>query len=200
MYGYAAVARELVERFDEAGPAAPYFEHDAAGKCKTSIHFVGLLAVLGHVADTHRAQPHDSFVAALDEEFGQVWVGAIIGHARDVIEKLLFRIAAEFGDGFFVIGEIGHDFQDVLAAIEREPHRAFGETAVAAAFVFGSALEHHHGRAGSARRQRGAQRGIACADHQHIAVEVCHRQAGKWRNSTSSSRPIWVMRSTSQVR
>src|SRR5678815_1568696 len=57
------IARELVERFDETGAAAPYFKHHAAGKREAAVDLVRLLAVLGHVADTHRAQPHDRFVA-----------------------------------------------------------------------------------------------------------------------------------------
>ncbi len=87
-----------------------------------------------------------------DHEARQLLVGLAAGHALQVFPEFLLGI----GPG-----------EDVGRGVMGAAHIA-GVAGVAAAIEFRSAFQHQHGSAGSPRADRGAQRGIAAADHQYI--------------------------------
>ena len=85
----------------------------------------------------------------------------------DLVEKFLAGVGAEIGLGNFLFGDVG-DLGQVFHGLVGETHHAAGETAVAAAFVFGGGFEDGDACALFVGRQRGAHGGISFADDDHI--------------------------------
>ena len=82
----------------------------------------------------------------------QLLVGLAAGDAKQVFPEFLFGI----GPG-----------EDLGRRIMGAAHVA-GVAGVAAAIEFRRAFQHQHGGAGAPCADRGAQRGVAAADHQHV--------------------------------
>ena len=82
----------------------------------------------------------------------QLLVGLAAGDAKQVVPEFLFGI----GPG-----------EDLGRRVMGAAHVA-GVAGVAAAIEFRRALQHQHRSAGPPRADRGAQRGIAAADHEHV--------------------------------
>jgi len=81
---------------------------------------------------------------------------------------LIFGVDAEIGAGLFLVGQIGHQADEIIDALVRDAHRARGEAAVAAAFRVGGAFEHKHAGAALARGERRAECGVAAADDDDV--------------------------------
>ncbi len=103
-----------------------------------------------------------------DQKLDQVGIGAMLGDARHVVEELVLRVGAEIGGGDLLLGKIGDQLLDVVDAVVDHAHRAGGEAAVAAGLVLRRRLQHAHRGALLARRQRGAEGGVAGADDDDI--------------------------------
>src|SRR5205085_6002508 len=71
---------------------------------------------------------------------------------------------AEIGTRDLFVGEVGHDGAEIVDAIVDAADGAGGESRIAAAFFLGRALQHRHVRALLARREGGAEGGVAGAD------------------------------------
>src|SRR3981189_163241 len=111
-------------------------------------------------------------------------MGAVLRHPRHVVEIFLARVAAKIGVGELGGREIGHDADIIVDAVEGEAYGAGGVAAVAAAIVEGRALEHEDSGAALARGKSGAERGIAGADDENIAVKSVRHRGGRLRGET----------------
>src|SRR5438477_7144931 len=152
----------------QARPAAPGLDREAAPEFEPAIDLEGLTAVDRREPDALAAHPAHSVAAVLDQELGEVRVGPILGHAPDVIEEILFRVAAEIGRADLLLGEIGHQCLEVVDAVIDAPHGTSGETAVAAGLRLRRTLEHEDRARMLGGRERGAERRIAGTDNDHI--------------------------------
>ena len=100
-------------------------------------------------------------------------MAAEAGHPRHVVVVLLARVLSEIGVLDLPRGEI-HHLDEILDAVEHDPHRARGEAAVPSALGLGRRLQYHHARALLARGQRGAHRRIAGPDHDYVTLAIRH--------------------------
>ena len=96
--------------------------------------------------------PAQDVLGLADHDAGQFLVGLAAGHAQQVVPEFLLGI----GPG-----------EDVGRGVMGAAHVA-GVAGVAAAVEFRRAFQHQHRGAGAPRADRGAQRGVAAADHQHV--------------------------------
>ena len=74
-----------------------------------------------------------------------------------------------------------------------------GMTGIAAAVEFRRAFQHQHGGAGPPGTDRGAQRGIAATDHQHIELAIKIRHAlllssFAWKSNVPPGKPVRLAR------
>jgi len=132
-----------------------------------------LPAVVQYEARALRAQPRHSVEAAVDEDLGQVRVGAVARKPVKDVQEFLARVGAEVAVGGLLVGNVGNAPQ-VLERGVGEAHYAAGEAAVAAVFVLGGRFQHRHLRALVFRRQRRAQRRVALADDDYIVFMLFH--------------------------
>ena len=114
-----------------------------------------------------------------DHELGQFLVGLPAGHAQQIVPELLLGVGA---------GE------DLGRGIVGAAHVA-GVAGVAAAIELRRAFQHQHGRARAPGADRGAQRGVAAADHQHIEFfgQIGHAlllSLLAWKSNRRSARQI----------
>ncbi len=96
--------------------------------------------------------PAEDVLGLPDHVARELFVGLAFGDALQVFPEFLLGIGA---------GE------DVGRRVMGAAHVA-GVAGIAAAIEFRGALQHQHGSAGAPRADRGAERGIAAADHQHV--------------------------------
>src|SRR5258708_38489863 len=101
-------------------------------------------------------------------------MGAIRGPPRNVVEELVLRVRAEMGGGDLLVGQVRHQRPDVVDAVVDDADRPRREPAVAAGFALGRRLQHQHGRALLARRQRRTECRIAGAHHDHVSHIARH--------------------------
>ena len=105
---------------------------------------------------------------ALDQNLAQIRIGAVFGHAVHVVEEVLFRVGTEVGLADLLVGQIRHQFSQIVDAVVDAAKGAGGEAAVTAGFVFGRALQHQHRNAVLRGGDRRAKRRIAGADDDQI--------------------------------
>ena len=167
MDGDARLRRGLVERGDEARPAAPGLDRQPAPEAEAAVFLLeGLAAVTRLEAHAVLAQPEQGGVAAGHELLDQVGVGAVLGQARHVVVIVCFGVGAEIGLRQLTAGEIGHQRAERIDAVEDHPHGAGGIGAIAAPLFLGRGFEQAHASAGLGRGERCRERGVAAA-HDH---------------------------------
>ena len=89
-------------RFDQARAAAPGFDRQATPELEFSVDLVGLPAVNRDEADALASHPAHRVLAARDQEFAQIRIGAILGDAAHIVEEFVLGISAEVGVGDFL--------------------------------------------------------------------------------------------------
>ena len=159
-----------VAHLDQARAAADRFDRQAAPELELAVDLERLPAVDRDEAHALVAHPVERVEALGDQQLDQIGIGAVLRHARHVVEELVGRVGAEIGLAISCAREIGDQRLDVVDAVIDDADRAGGEAAVAAGLVLGRRFEHQHPGALLLRRQRGAERGVAGADHDHIDV------------------------------
>ena len=105
-------------------------------------------------AHANVVHPAEQLARALDGEFSERLVGLSAGHPIEVVEKLVLRVRPGHGRR----GAVVRTTQ--VARVAR----------VAAAVKLGRPLENNDAAARARGRNRGAQRGVAAADHHHIVI------------------------------
>ena len=112
--------------------------------------------------------PAHRVLAARDQKFAQVRVGAIFGDATHVVEEFVLGISAEVGIGDFLICQIGHQGAQIVDAIIDATECAGREAAIAAGFILRRAFQHEDGDAVLGRCMSGAKCRIAGADYDDV--------------------------------
>jgi hypothetical protein len=158
-----------VEILHESRAAARNFDRHAAEEFAPAVDHSRLAAEVRHETRAFRAQPRHGIETLRHEYLGQIRVGPIAREPKKIVEEFFFRIRAEIAVGDLVVAELGHALQ-VVDRIVGEAHHAAGEAAVAAGFFFRCGFEHQNFGAILVCRQRGAQRGIAFADHDYVEL------------------------------
>jgi len=143
-HGYFVLECDLGERVNQAGPAAYGFNRQPAPELEHAVDLVGLPSPDRHEADTFVTHPQHGRLAALDQNFAQVRIGAIFGDAAHVVEKLFLGVGAEVGLRHLLVGEIRHQRAQILNAVINAAERTGGEPAVAAGLFRGRAFQHQH--------------------------------------------------------
>ena len=159
------------------GPPPTDFDREAAPELELAVDLEGLAAIDRNEAHALLAHPDERVEAARDQKLDQVGIGAVLRHPRHVVEELVRGVGAEIGGVDLALGEVGHQRLDVVDAVVDDAHRAGGETAVAAGFVFRRGLQHQHLGALLLRRQRRAERRIAGTDHDDVIIRHCPSDA-----------------------
>ncbi len=132
-----------------------------------------LPAVVQDEARALRAQPRHGVETLRDENFREIGIGAKTREAEEHVEEFVRGIGAEVAVGGFFVGDIG-DAPQIVDGRVGEAHDAAGEAAVAAVFVFACRFQHQNLGAAFLRRERGAQRGVAFAYHDHVVLLCSH--------------------------
>ena len=123
-----------------------------------------------------RLQPVHRVGAAVDQRVRtSCGSAAIIGDARDVVEILRARIAAEIRARALRRAQPAHQRVDIVDVGVDRAHRAVGKSRVAAALVDRSAFEHDDGCAVVARRQRCRQPCQPGTNHDHVRGKLTRR-------------------------
>ena len=112
--------------------------------------------------------PGGGLEAVADQDFAEVLVGAVLRQLEHVVEILLLGVGAEVDVREVLVRHRGQHLEQVLDAAIGEAEGAAGEMRIAAALLERRRLQHQHARAVLAGRDRGAERGIAGADHEHV--------------------------------
>ena len=155
MDGDARLRRGLVERGDEARPAAPGLDREPAPEAEAAVSLLESLAAVTRLeAHAVLAQPEQGGVAAGHELLDQVGVGAVLGQPSHVVVIVRFGVGAEFGLRQLTVGEIGHQRTERIGAVEDHPHGAGGIGAVAAPLFFRRGFEQAYASAGLGRGER----------------------------------------------
>ena len=171
--GNAGLHGGLVLKIDQARPAAPGFDREAAPELVLAVHLEGLAAIGGLEAHALGAHPLHGLEGAADQDVGQLGVAAIVGHPAHVVEILVGGVAAEIDVALFVLGEVV-ELNQIVDAVEDHAHGAGRIGAVAAALGFGSRLQHGHRGARLARRKSRTCCRIARTHNQYIDLKIVH--------------------------
>ena len=124
-------------------------------------------------ANAFVAHPAHRVEALGHQELDHVGIGAILRHARHVIEKLVGRVGAEIGGRDLCLGQVGDQRLDVLDTVVDDTDRPRGEAAVAAGLVLRGCLQHQHRGALLLCGKRCTKRRIAGAHNDHIVLFHC---------------------------
>ncbi len=141
---------------DQPRSAAPGLDREAAPELEAPVDLERLPAVNRREADALAAHPHHGVETAADQGLGQARSGAILRDAAEVVVELVFRVGAEIGDSFVLVGQVRHQTGEVGNAVVGDAHRAGAEAAVAAALGLRSAFDNQRPGAALARGQRRA--------------------------------------------
>ena len=170
--GDARLCRSLVERCDEARPAAPGLDREAAPEAEAAVLPLECLAAVARLIPHALAtQPDERVVAAGHELLHEVGIGAVLGEPRHVVVVVGLGVGAEVGLGQLAFGEIGHQRAERIKTVEDHPHGACGIGAVAAALVFRCGLQQAHSGTGLRRGERCCECGVAAAHDHDIGLE-----------------------------
>ena len=153
---------------DQAASAPRDLDRRATEEGDLAIRADRLAGVLRDEPHALLPHPEQGGLAARDEDLDQLRVAAVVVEPIDVVAILLDRIAAEVGVGDLRPGQLGHQGAQVLDAVVREAHRAGRETGIPERLFRRGAFEHANAGAVFASGQRGAERRIAGADHDHL--------------------------------
>ena len=170
----AALGRGLGKHLDEAGAATHGLDGQPAPELELAVDLEGLAAVDRNETHTLVAHPAERIEASGDQELDQIRVGAVLRHARHVVEKLLLGIGAEIGGRDLLFGQIRHQRPDVIDAVVNDPNRSGGEPAIAAGFILRRRFQHQHRRALFLRCQRGAKGRVAATHDDDIRIQLRH--------------------------
>ena len=146
------------------------FNREPAPELEALVDLESLTAINRYEAKPLAAQPHHRFAAAPHQQLDQVRVGTILGHARHVVEELVFGVGTEVGTRDLLLGQIGHQFAQVIDTVIGKTDGTGGKSRVAPRFVFRRAFEHHDTGTALARGQRGAHGRITRTDDGDIAL------------------------------
>src|SRR6185312_11518983 len=102
--GNASLDRSLVLEINQARPATPRLDREAAPELVLTVHLEGLAAIAWLEAHALGAHPFQRLEAPANQDVGQLGVAAVVGHAAHVVEKLVGAIAAEVDVALFVFG------------------------------------------------------------------------------------------------
>ena len=163
---------------DETGSAARHLGGEAAPELELPIDLESLASIGRVELDALAAHPNDGVEAVVDQRLDHVGMGAVLRHPRHVVEIFLAWVAAEIGIGKLGWREVGDDAAVIVDAVEGKAYGAGGVAAVAAAVVERRALEDEDAGAVFARRERGAERGVAGADDENVAIQRLGDQVG----------------------
>ena len=170
--GDARLRSGLVERRDEARPAAPGFDGEPAPEAKAAVLPLECLAAVARLkAHALLAHPEQGVVAAGDELLHEVGVGAVLGEPRHVVVIVGLGVGAEVGLGQLALGEVGHQRAERVGPVEDHPHGACGIGAVAAPLGLWRGFQQPHAGAGLRRGERCRERGVAAAHDHDIGLE-----------------------------
>ena len=175
----APFRRDLVQRIDQPGAAAPGLDGEAAPELEPSVDLECLAAPDRREAHALFAHPEKGVARARDQQLDHVRIGAILRDPRHIVVELVLGVGAEIGIGDFLVGEVGHQCLEVVDPVIDDTHRAGREARIAAGFVLVGAFQHQHLSAVLLRRQRGAQRRVAGAHDDDIELRVAHSTVSK---------------------
>ncbi len=151
---------------DVAGETAPEFE--------LAVDPEGLAPEPQLKAHALLAHPHPGLEAAADQDLGHVRVATVLGQPAHIVEILFLGVGPEIDVPELGLVHVGDQPAEILAALIDDAEGAAGEGGVAGALIFGSDFEHQHAGAPVTRRQRGASRGVAGADDDHVELFAPH--------------------------
>src|SRR4029453_4290214 len=138
----AIFARDPGVCINKSGPAAPGFNRQPAPKLELAVDLVSLASIDRNETDAFALHPSHRFLAASDEQFAQIGIGAVFGDTPHIVEELVFGVGAKIGIGNLFIGQIGHQRAQIINAIVDAAKGTGSETAIAPGFFFRRALDH----------------------------------------------------------
>ena len=164
----ARALRRLRQEINQARSAARHFDGQAAPEAHPTVHLERLTSVHRRKSDTRGSHPPQRLEASLDEKLYQVGVAPKFGDPTHIVEKRFFSVSAEISLRDLRFRQIRNELLQIVDAAIRNPHRTGGESRVPAPLALRRHFEHQNARTGLARRQRGTQSRVACANDHHI--------------------------------
>ena len=137
----AAFRRRADERVDQPRTAAPGLHRQPAPELEFPVDLERLPPVDRHEAHALFAHPADGGKALPDQHFAEVRIGAVLGHAEHVIEKLVFGVGAEIRRLDLRLGQVRHHRLKILQPVIGKTDRARGKAGVTAAHILRRAFE-----------------------------------------------------------
>ena len=165
---YVVLACDLGPAFDQARSAAPGLHRQPAPEFEHAVDLVGLAPPDRHKAHPLVTHPKHGCLAARDQQFAQVWIGAVFGDTAHVVEEFFFSVGAEIGLRHFLVGKIRHQCAQVFDAVIDAAERAGGEAAITTGLVLGRALQHQDRDTAFGRGKGCTKRRIAGADDDNV--------------------------------
>lgn len=164
----ARLLRLVVQRLDQLLAAAVDAQRQPAPELELAVHLERLPPGRRDQVDAVRGHPFRGVETVGDQHLDQVRVGAVLGHAEDVVVILVVRVGAEVDIVEILVGEARAQFHQIVDTVVGESEGAAGEGRVAAARVLERGLQHQHRRAVLHRRQGRAGRRVSRADDDDV--------------------------------
>ncbi len=172
----AVLFRAHIERVDETRAAGRDNHGRAAPELESAVDPERLPPEIRHEAYALIAHPEHRLLAALDQDFAEIRVGAVLRDPRHVVEEIGLGVAAEIADTHLLVGEVGRKRADVVSAFIDHPHQTIGIDGITAALLDRRALEQQDAASLFPRGERRTQCCIAPAHDDDVVVLV--RQFG----------------------
>ena len=167
------LAGGAAQREHEPRAAAIGLQREAAPEVVAAVSaYKRLVAPERHEPHALARDPTQGGTALGDQGLRQRRIGAPAAGAIEIGSVLGLGVGAEVGAGAILRRELRRHLEQVLDPVVGEAHRRHGEAAVAAVLAFGRALEHGDPGTALARRERGAQRGVARAYDDDVVAFV----------------------------
>ena len=145
-------------------------QREPAPEFELTVHLVSLAAKARLELHPLRHQPFRGVEAVADQNVRKFRIGAVLRQLKQIVEKLRLRVGPEIDVDEIFLRERGQDGNEIVHAIEGKAEGATGEMRIAAAFLERRGFEHCDPRPMLMGGDRGAQRGIAGSDHQHVRL------------------------------
>ena len=162
------------QRLDEARPAARGLDMRAAPELESPVHLERLAAVGRQEAHALGAHPHAGLARPRDHDLDQLRVASELRHPRHVVEEIVGGVAAEIGGLDLGRAEVRDDRLELVEPIIGNAIEPGGEARIAAGLLLRRGLQHQHPLRPLARRQPGAEGGVAGAHHDHVRIAFHH--------------------------
>ncbi len=134
----------LDEGVHQARPAAGHLDGQAAPEGELVVDLERLPSVDRDEPHALLPHPEQRREALMHQDTGELRIGSIIRHPREVVEEAVCSIATEVCVGDLVVGQLRHQLTEILDTVVRNSHGAGRECGVTSPLILLSAFKHDY--------------------------------------------------------